>query len=91
MKDHHHATVLKECLEKNIIPKGLILEKTVNMMVSQGRECDRVNEQVQEILTDSSRKIMQVLAEYYDKAVVEEHSSFLALNDELAALKHTKD
>ena len=32
---------------------------------------------------------MQVLAEYYEKPVVDEHNAFSALNDELAALELT--
>ena len=87
---HHHATFLKECLDKNIIPKGLILDKTVNIMVGQSKEeRDLVNYQVKEILTDSLCKIMQVLVEYYEKAIVDKHCAFTALNDELAAVELT--
>ena len=59
-------------------------------MVSQNKEeHNRVRDQVREILTDSSCKIMWVLAKYYDKAVDDEHNVFIAFNKELAALELT--
>ena len=34
---------------------------------------------------------MQVLVEYYEKAVVDEHNAVTALNDEMAAVEFTKE
>ena len=70
----HHLDFLKNCDNKNIIPKGLLLEKTINPMKCRDLgEFDNVNAQIQEILMQSSKEIIGKLIHYYDQAVVSEH------------------
>ena len=80
----HHLTFLKNCQEKDVIPKGLMVEKTINPMKSHDLVgFNSVNMEIQEILAQSSKQIIAKLIDYYDRAVISEHDFLRTLNDKL--------
>ena len=84
----HHLSFLRDCKNKDIIPKGLLLEKSINPMKSRdlGR-FDNIKAQIQTILLQSSKNTVATLINYYDQVVVVEHDYLSSLNGELATLR----
>ena len=84
---NHHLNFLKDCQGKNVIPKGLLLEKTINPVKGcEDEKYANINEHIKQILFESSKKIVNKLVDYYDQAVIDEHNHLSSLNDKLASL-----
>ena len=74
----HHYSLLKDCEEKNIIPKGLSLEKNITpMRIRDAEGLESVNMQIQAILRESSKQILAKLVDYYDQAVISDMNSYV--------------
>ena len=55
----HHLSFLKDCKSKDIIPTGLVLEKTINPMKSCNEiELDDLRSQIHEVLLQVSDKVV---------------------------------
>ena len=88
----HHYSFMKDCLEKNIIPKGLLLEKTINRMRTRDAEgLESVNTQIRAFLRESSKQTLAKPVDYYDQTVIVEHEFLCSLNDTLADLRLLPD
>ena len=85
---NHHLSFLRDCKNKDTIPKGLLLDKSINPMKSRDLgEFDAIKAQTQTIILQSSKYIVATLIDYYDQAVVVEHDFLVSLNDELTTLR----
>ena len=88
----HHETFLRTCLDKKVIPQGLVLEKTINAIWGQNLEArDHFNTQVSTILKEASWKVLKVLLEHYGKVVVDEQESLRLYTEELTKLELTDE
>ena len=84
----HHLKFLQSCQEKSIIPRGLLLDKTINPIKTRSNAC--VNDfhvQIKEILTNASKQILAKLVAYYNDAIVKEQLLLQSLDNELTKLK----
>ena len=88
----HHYNFLRDCEDKNVVPKGLQLDKKINPMKSRdSQNFESVKIQIQGILAQASKDIMSKLIAYYDQAVIDENDFVRSRNDRLATLELSPD
>ena len=82
--DHHHR-FLTDCKESNTVPKGLTLEKSINLMDGP----DKVDAQsaFHSILTQTSLEIVNLLIDYYADLLNTEQERLNDLNKKLTELE----
>ena len=84
----HHLKFLQTCQEKSIIPRGLLLDKTINpIKICSGACVNDLHVQINEILTNALKQILAKLVAYYDHAIVKEQDLLQSLDNELTMLK----
>ena len=87
---NHHTTFLKKCMARNIIPKGLKMEKSISVMATNDTRRTRLDEDIEKILKSSSRRIMKAILTYYEEAVAAEQANMDSLSNELALMEMSR-
>ena len=73
-------------------PARISIGKTINVIWGQNTETrDQVNTQANTILKEASWKILKVLLEHYEKALVDEQESLRLHNEELTKIELTEE
>ena len=82
----HHATFTKKCLARNIIPKGLMVEKSISVMASDDEKREALDRDIQRILKSASRQITKAVSKYYQQALAQEYEKLTNLDEEIHTL-----